>query len=127
MSSKLREALSDACYAMFNFLKTQNGGYEEMAKALDKAKAVLAEPIRNCDMDGKKIMSESDFEKAFNFHKVSQCCSMCRYGDDEVGCTCTCSHPYRNDNGNYCDPDMPRIIISNAMQNYVCDLFEERT
>jgi rRNA maturation endonuclease Nob1 len=43
MSSKLREALSDACYAMFNFLKTQNGGYEEMAKALDKAKAALAE------------------------------------------------------------------------------------
>ena len=50
MSSKLREALSDACYAMFNFLKTQNGGYEEMAKALDKAKATLAEPIRNCDV-----------------------------------------------------------------------------
>ena len=43
------EALSDACYAMFNFLKTQNGGYEEMAKALDKAKAALAEPPRNCD------------------------------------------------------------------------------
>ena len=41
-SAKMREALSDACYAMFNFLKTQNGGYEEMAKALDKAKAALA-------------------------------------------------------------------------------------
>lgn len=40
--AKLREALSDACYAMFNFLKTQNGGYEEMANALDKAKAALA-------------------------------------------------------------------------------------
>ena len=50
MSSKTREALSDACYAMFNFLKTQNGGYEEMANALDKAKATLAEPIRNCDV-----------------------------------------------------------------------------
>ena len=49
MSSKLREALSDACYAMFDFLKTQNSGYEEMAKALDKAKAALAEPPRNCD------------------------------------------------------------------------------
>ena len=49
MSSKLREALSDACYAMFNFLKTQNGGYEEMAKALDKAKAALAATPRNCD------------------------------------------------------------------------------
>ena len=48
-SAKMREALSDACYAMFNFLKTQNGGYGEMAKALDKAKATLAEPPRNCD------------------------------------------------------------------------------
>ena len=42
-AAKMRKALSDACYAMFNFLKTQNGGYEEMAKALDKAKAALAE------------------------------------------------------------------------------------
>ena len=48
-AAKMREALSDACYAMFNFLKTQNGGYGEMAKALDKAKAALAEPTRNCD------------------------------------------------------------------------------
>lgn len=48
-SAKMRESLSDACYAMFNFLKTQNGGYGEMAKALDKAKAALAEPSRNCD------------------------------------------------------------------------------
>ena len=48
-AAKIREALSDACSAMFSFLKTQNGGYEEMAKALDKAKAALAEPPRNCD------------------------------------------------------------------------------
>ena len=48
-AAKMREALSDACYAMFNFLKTQNGGYEEMAKALDKAKAALADTPRNCD------------------------------------------------------------------------------
>ena len=48
-AAKMRDALSDACYAMFNFLKTQNGGYGEMAKALDKAKAALAEPPRNCD------------------------------------------------------------------------------
>ena len=48
-AAKMRNALSDACYAMFNFLKTQNGGYGEMAKALDKAKAALAEPARNCD------------------------------------------------------------------------------
>ena len=51
MSSKQREALSDACYAMFNFLKTHYGScYEEMANALDKAKAALAEPVRNCDV-----------------------------------------------------------------------------
>ena len=49
-AAKMREALSDACYAMFNFLKTQNGGYEEMAKALDKAKAALAATPRNCDI-----------------------------------------------------------------------------
>ena len=48
-AAKMREALSDACYAMFNFLKTQNGGYEEMANALDKAKAALATHPRNCD------------------------------------------------------------------------------
>ena len=47
--AKMRYALSDACYAMFNFLKTQNGGYGEMAKALDKAKAALAVPPRNFD------------------------------------------------------------------------------
>lgn len=41
-AAALRDALSDACYAMFNFLKTQNGGYEEMARALDKGKAALA-------------------------------------------------------------------------------------
>ena len=50
--AKLREALSDACYAMFNFLKAQNGGYEEIANALDKAKAALAAPPRNCDVIG---------------------------------------------------------------------------
>ena len=49
-AAKMREALSDACYAMFNFLKTQNGGYEEMANALDKAKAALATHPRNCDV-----------------------------------------------------------------------------
>ena len=50
--AKLREALSDVCYAMFNFLKAQNGGYEEIANALDKAKAALAAPPRNCDVIG---------------------------------------------------------------------------
>lgn len=50
--AKLREALSDACYAMFNFLKVQNGGYEEISNVLDKAKAALAAPPRNCDVIG---------------------------------------------------------------------------
>ena len=49
-AAAMREALSDSCYAMFNFLKTQNGGYVEMANALDKAKAALAKPPRNCDV-----------------------------------------------------------------------------
>ena len=49
-AAAMRDALSDACYAMFNFLKTQNGGWKEMANALDKAKAALADPPRNCDV-----------------------------------------------------------------------------
>ena len=57
----MREALSDACYAMFNFLKTQNGGYEEMANALDKAKAALATHPRNCD----KYTNYDDARTAF--------------------------------------------------------------
>ena len=57
-AAKMREALSDACYAMFNFLKTQNGGYEEMAKALDKAKAALATHPRNCDIGTVEEQSE---------------------------------------------------------------------
>ena len=68
MSSKIREALSDACYAMFNFLKTQNGGYEEMANALDKAKATLAEPIRNCDV-GTAAEQEKRMNEFCNLHK----------------------------------------------------------
>ncbi len=49
-ATAMREALSGSCYAMFNFLKTQNGRYVEMANALDKAKAALAKPPRNCDV-----------------------------------------------------------------------------
>lgn len=65
MSSKQREALSDACYAMFNFLKTQNGGYKEMAEALDKAKAALAAPPRNCDVGSVKEQ----------YHRFCICCT----------------------------------------------------
>ena len=76
MSSKQREALSDACYAMFNFLKTQNGGYEEMAIALDKAKAALAEPLRNCDVG----TAEEQYARVRAFckrHKVGLRCVDC--------------------------------------------------
>jgi hypothetical protein len=54
----LREALSDACYAMFDFLKTQDGPcYRMMTEALDKGKAALASPPRNCDKytTGKQV------------------------------------------------------------------------
>lgn len=61
-AAKLRKALSDACYAMFNFLKAQNGGYEEMASALDKAKAALAAPPRNCE----RFQTKEDAAMAFN-------------------------------------------------------------
>ena len=53
-AAAMREALSDACYAMFNFLKTQTVGFEEMAKALDKAKSALAIPLRQCDVGTDK-------------------------------------------------------------------------
>ena len=65
-AAKMREALSDACYAMFNFLKTQNGGYEEMAEALDKAKATLAEPPRNCDVLSKAEVLEMLKDRSFS-------------------------------------------------------------
>ena len=69
----MREALSDACYAMFNFLKTKDGGYEEMAEALDKAKAALAGPPRNCDVGTLEEQSDR-FEK---FCYSYNCCSKC--------------------------------------------------
>ena len=77
MSSKTREALSDSCYAMFNFLKTQNGGYEEMANALDKAKAALAEPIRNCDVGTAEEQVERHVKWCNNDRCVFTCCSVC--------------------------------------------------
>lgn len=54
----MRKTLSDAYYAMFNFLETQNGGYEEMANALDNAKAALAAPAMNCDVGTVEEQSE---------------------------------------------------------------------
>jgi len=69
----LREALSDACYAMFNFLKTQTGGYEEMANALDKAKAALAAPPRNCDVG----TPEEQAERQVNFCRDHPRCAGC--------------------------------------------------
>jgi len=53
----MRKSLSDACYAMHNFLKTKYGGFDEMAKALDKAKFALASPPRNCDVGTPKEQS----------------------------------------------------------------------
>ena len=73
-AAKMREALSDACYAMFNFLKTQNGGYEEMAKALDKAKAALAEPPRNCDVGTDEEQSRR-YEDLCDRHTCGSRCS----------------------------------------------------
>ena len=63
----MREALSDACYAMFNFLKTQSGGFEEMANALDKAKAALSAPPRNCDIGSPEEQAQR-MEKFCNSH-----------------------------------------------------------
>ena len=84
MSSKQREALSDACYAMFNFLKTHYGScYEEMANALDKAKAALAEPIRNCD-----VGTAEEQMKRFNKFCSHIECSECQLNKDDYLYTC---------------------------------------
>jgi hypothetical protein len=86
MSSKLREALSDACYAMFNFLKTQNGGYEEMAKALDKAKAALAAPPRNCDVgtaEEQSVRMSKFCSEQYEKSDGVMLCSGCRFHDIE--------------------------------------------
>jgi hypothetical protein len=93
MSSKLREALSDACYAMFNFLKTQYGNrYEEMAKALDKAKATLAtEPLRNCDVGTAEEQAERANNYCAQFDEVDGCCVRCPLDDDSNDYTrCMC-------------------------------------
>ena len=74
-AAKMREALSDACYAMFDFLKTQNGGYEEMAKALDKAKAALAAPPRNCDV-GTDEEQLRRYEDLCDRHTCGSMCSL---------------------------------------------------
>ena len=79
-AAKMREALSDACYAMFNFLKTQNGGYEEMAKALDKAKAALAEPPRNCD-----VGTAEEQLKRFRAFCLSRKCNECPFVSSTYG------------------------------------------
>lgn len=48
-AAKMREALINAYYAMFKFIKTPYAECDEMAFALDGAKAALDEPPRNCD------------------------------------------------------------------------------
>ena len=70
--AKMREALSDACYAMFNFLKTKIGGYEEMAKALDKAKSALADLPLNCD-----VGTADEQKKRFNEYCENSSCACC--------------------------------------------------
>ena len=70
----IREALSDACYAMFNFLKTQNSGFEEMAKALDKAKAAIAEPPRNCDVGTAEEQVERHKRLCENMSHITKDC-----------------------------------------------------
>lgn len=85
--AKLREALSDACYAMFNFLKTQYGGYEEMANALDKAKAALAAPRRNCDV-GTAMEQGERFSAYCRAHKhpESECLPCPLFGQTSGYC-----------------------------------------
>ena len=87
-AAKMREALREACYAMFNFLKTQNGGYEEMAEALDKAEAALSAPPRNCDVGN----AEEQHARFYSFcDKIEECkeCPLWRGGGLTSKC---CTH-----------------------------------
>lgn len=92
-AAAMREALSDACYAMFNFLKTQNGGYEEMSNALDKAKAALAKPPRNCD----KYNTADEAYAGFRYFCDKSVCSECRC--DQNTTTCRLSWLFSEANG----------------------------
>ena len=47
--AKMREALINAYYAVFKYIKTPYAECDEMAFALDGAIAALAAPPRNCD------------------------------------------------------------------------------
>lgn len=89
----MRKALSDACYAMFNFLKTQNGGYEEMANALDEAKAALAAPPRNCDVGTVKEQSER-LEKLCDSHECASGGSDCPLDDYDCNPLAWAQMPY---------------------------------
>jgi hypothetical protein len=87
MSSKQREALSDACYAMFNFLKTHYGScYEEMANALDKAKAALAEPLKNCEVGTAEEQSVRFYDYCLTHSKDSVVCLDCPLCDKSEMC-----------------------------------------
>lgn len=78
-AAALRDALNDACHAMFEFLKKQHGGFSDMANALDKGKAALAAPARNCDrfFTAKKAMRA--------FDEMCEQTSSCRNDKCEVG------------------------------------------
>lgn len=82
--AEMREALSDACYAMFNFLKTQSGGYEEMANALDKARAALSAPARNCDVG----TAEEQQERFREFCRRHEAAGECGIGRTQAKCPC---------------------------------------
>lgn len=89
MKVKFREALSDACSAMFKFLKTQNGGYKEMADALDKAKAALAEPVRNCEVGSAEeqyARLESFCTRHFRYANDNPCAKCPIFKDDSLPC-----------------------------------------
>jgi len=85
-AAAMRAALSDACYAMFNFLKTQTGGYEEMAIALDKAKAALAAPPRNCDVGTPEEQAKriAEYCKTQDNHTLNRCaqCPLYKFDGD---------------------------------------------
>ncbi len=75
-----------------------------------------------------KIMCEADFDKALNVRLADKCCANCKHGENEYEGGATCSHPERNDGGNYYENGecARKVWEYNTMQGYVCDGWEAK-
>lgn len=73
-------------------------------------------------------MCEKDFDAVFHVRLAPRCCANCKHGDNEFEGGATCYHPNRNDGGySYEEGEVTsKWHCYNTMQNFVCDLWEEK-